>query len=66
MTEESAEGRDDPPEHLVEIVQRGQGARGDDMAYCHCTCGASAGGRWYPSATEAQKASDRHLKRLSG
>jgi hypothetical protein len=63
MTGQSAEARDDLPDHLVEIVQPDRWARGDDSAYWRCSCGAGAGGRWYPSAVEAQKAADRHIRR---
>lgn len=40
MTQEQIDGRADPQEHLVEIVQR---ARGDDTAYWRCTCGQAPG-----------------------
>jgi len=53
----------DIEDHRVEIVQRGRRAKGDDMAYWRCSCGESAGGRWYTSSQEAAKAADRHLQR---
>lgn len=56
---------EDNPAHRVEIVQRDRRAKGDDMAYWRCSCGESAGGRWYGSAQEAAKAADRHLGRHS-
>lgn len=50
-------------DHQVEIVQRDRRTKGDDAAYWRCTCGQSAGGRWYRSKQEAAKAADRHLSR---
>jgi hypothetical protein len=49
--------------HVVEIVQRERRAKGDDAAYWRCSCGQSAGGRWYGSTQEAAKAAERHLHR---
>lgn len=51
--------------HDIEIVQRDRRAKGDDAAYWRCSCGQSAGGRWYRSAQEALKAADRHLQRAT-
>jgi hypothetical protein len=55
----------DPDEepHTVEVVQRDRREKGDDAAYWRCSCGESAGGRWYSSSQEAAKAADRHLRR---
>jgi hypothetical protein len=66
MTQRAVQGEDDRRGHVVEIAQRPRGARGDDAAYWRCSCGASAGGRWYSSSAQAQKAADRHLKRSGG
>jgi hypothetical protein len=56
---------DDSDRHIVEIVQRDRRSKGDDSAYWRCSCGQSAGGRWYSSAQEAAKAADRHLQRAT-
>lgn len=52
-------------EHRVEIVQRSQRAKGNNMAFWRCSCGVSAGGRWYGSVQQAVKAAERHMRRHS-
>ena len=64
-TGEVAADETDHVDHQVEIVQRERRTKGDDSAYWRCSCGESAGGRWYRSAYEAGKAADRNLQRHS-
>lgn len=54
---------EDDPDHEIEIVQRDRRLRGDDSAYWRCSCGETAGGRWYFSVEEALKAAERHVRR---